>query len=480
MESFTDDEQTIVVVPTMAGASTSGSMRGWEERFLFLLFLLRQPRARLVYVTAQPIHETIVEYYLSLLPGVIPSHARPRFFNPSPFDGEPRSLTKKILERPRFIEHLRSLIPDPDRAHLVPYNTTQDEVELAVKLGIPMYGADPTHFHFGTKTGCRRLFSETGVPHPLGQEDLRSVQDLVGAVRSMRAERPQMERAIVKLNEGSSGSGNASLDLAGLPAPGSEAEPAAVEERVRSIEPEAGHIFTTESFLDALAEGGIVEERIEGEDMRSPSVQMRVTPLGKLEILSTHDQLLGGPTGQTYLGARFPADQEYAATITREAAKVGERLAEAGVIGRFAVDFIVVRGHSGAWDPYAIEVNLRKGGTTHPFLTLQFLTDGRYDAEAAVFTAPSGRQKCFVATDHAEKQAYRGFTHDDIYDVTVRHSLHFDQSRQTGVVWHMMSPLPELGRVGFTAVGDSHEEAWDLYQRTIRVLDEESAGDFVG
>ncbi|HYH27395.1 MAG TPA: hypothetical protein VEA19_01320, partial [Actinomycetota bacterium] len=229
MESFTDDEQTIVVVPTMAGASTSGSMRGWEERFLFLLFLLRQPRARLVYVTGQPIHPTIVEYYLSLLPGVIPSHARPRFFNPSPLDGEPRSLTKKILERPRFIEHLRSLIPDPDRAHLVPYNTTQDEVELAVRLGIPMYGADPTHFHFGTKTGCRRLFSETGVPHPLGHEGLRSVDDLVGAVRTMRAERPGMERAIVKLDEGSSGSGNASLDLAGLPEPGSDAESAAVE-----------------------------------------------------------------------------------------------------------------------------------------------------------------------------------------------------------------------------------------------------------
>ena len=125
-----------------------------------------------------------------------------------------------------------------------------------------------------------------------------------------------------------------------------------------------------------LAErGGVVEERIAGEEFRSPSVQMRVTPLGKLEVLSTHDQLLGGPSGQSYLGCRFPADPAYAAAITREAVKVGERLAEEGVIGRFAIDFVAVRSGDG-WEPYAIELNLRKGGTTHPFLTLQFLTDG--------------------------------------------------------------------------------------------------------
>ena len=477
IERLSEDEQTIVVVPTMGSAARVPQMRGLEERFLFLLFLLRQPRARLVYVTGQPIDPTIIDYYLSLLPGVIPSQARPRFFNPSPFDGEPIPLTEKILARPRFLEHLRSLIPDPDRAHLVPYSTTEDDVELAVQLGIPMYGADPRHFHLGTKTGCRRLFAETGVRHPLGHEDLRSVPDLVGAVVQMRAERPIMARAIVKLNEGSSGSGNASLDLAGLPEPGSPDEPKLVEERIRSMELESEK-RTIDEYLDALADGGIVEERIEGGELRSPSVQMRITPLGKLELLSTHDQLLGGPTGQAYLGAKFPADPDYAVTITKEAAKVGQRMAEQGVIGRFAVDFIVVRLPDGSWDPFAIELNLRKGGTTHPFLTLQFLTDGTYDPETATFTAPSGRTKYFVATDHAESEQYRGLTHDGLFDLTVRHGLHFDQSRQTGVVFHMMSALPEMGRVGFTAVGDSHEEAWELYERVHRVLEEEALGAF--
>ena len=72
-------------------------------------------------------------------------------------------------------------------------------------------------------------------------------------------------------------------------------------------------------------------------------MQLRVTPLGKVELLSTHDQVLGGPTGQSYLGCAFPASIEYAPLITREAAKVGAWLAAQGVIGRFALDFVVVR-----------------------------------------------------------------------------------------------------------------------------------------
>ena len=71
---------------------------------------------------------------------------------------------------------------------------------------------------------------------------------------------------------------------------------------------------------------------------------------------------------------------------------IGERLARQGVIGRFAVDFVSVRNTDGVWTSYAIELNLRKGGTTHPFLTLQFLTDGCYDASSGLFLTAEGRE----------------------------------------------------------------------------------------
>jgi hypothetical protein len=481
LASINQDEQTIVVVPSISlfGASIAGSeMQAYEERYLFLLLLLRQPRARMVYVTGQTISPSIIDYYLDLLPGVIPSHARARLELVAPQDASSVPLTRKLLDRPRLLEHIRSLIADPDRAHLIPYITTDMEKELSLQLGIPMYGADPAHFHFGTKSGCRRLFDEEGVPYPMGTEDLSSIDDVVEAIRGMRAKR-EVAEVLVKLNEGVSGEGNALVDLHGLPDPGDAGEAAAILERLRDMRYELDDA-TYEDYTAKLEErGGVVEERITGKEVRSPSVQLRVTPLGDLELLSTHDQVLGGPSGQSYLGARFPGDTAYAATITAEAAKIGRRLAKEGVLGRFALDFVVVRRDDG-WDIYAIEINLRKGGTTHPFLTLQFLTDGVYDPEQAVFIAPSGREKYFVASDHVESEAYRGLTPDDLFDIVVRRGLHFDQSRQTGVVFHMMSALPEMGRLGLTAVEESHEAAQALYDRAIAALDDETGGTYLG
>jgi hypothetical protein len=404
------------------------------------------------------------------LPGVIPSHARQRLFLIAPLDGSVRPLSDKLLARPRLIERIRSLIMDPDRAHLVPFNTTNREKELALRLGIPMYGADPKFFPLGTKSGCRKIFIEENVPHPLGYENLATKEDLIDAMAQMRAKKPSIKQVLVKLNEGVSGEGNAVVDLKGLPA---AAERALLEERLRGMQLESAEV-TYDNYMEKLRERqAVVEERIMGEEFRSPSVQLRITPLGRVELLSTHDQLLGGPSGQSYLGCVFPADTGYAPLITREAAKVGSRLAKEGVIGRFALDFVVVRSN-GKWEPYAIEINLRKGGTTHPFLTLQFLTDGTYDADTAIFTAPNGQQKFFVASDHVESPQYRTLTPDDLFDVVVRHNLHFDQTRQTGVVFHMMSALGELGRMGLTAVGNSHEDAKAIYNRALTVLDEET------
>ena len=480
IEHFSQDPQTVVVVPSMSidDAISSGAvMQAYEERFLFLLLLLRQPRARLIYVTSQTILPNIIDYYLDLLPGVISSHARQRLFLPSPMDGSVRPLSDKLLARPRLIERIRSLIMDPDRAHLVPFNTTRREKELALRLGIPMYGADPKFFPLGTKSGCRKIFTEENVPHPLGHEDIGSEEDLLDAITQMRARKPSIEQVMVKLNEGVSGEGNAIVDLKGLP-PGDDGCDGAprrpdLEERLRAMRFELEEV-TYESYMRKLQERkAVVEERIMGEEFRSPSVQLRVTPLGVVELLSTHDQLLGGPSGQSYLGCLFPAETGYAALITREAAKVGRRLAKEGVIGRFALDFVVVRSN-GKWEPYAIEINLRKGGTTHPFLTLQFLTDGTYDPETALFTAPNGRHKFFVASDHVESPQYRTLTPDDLFDIVVRHNLHFGQTRQTGVVFHMMSALGELGRMGLTAVGNSHEEAKATYDRAIAVLNQET------
>jgi hypothetical protein len=410
---------------------------------------------------------------------VIPGHARARLSLISVGDASPRPLSEKLLERPRLLSLIRSLVPDPVRSHLVPYNTTALERDLAVALGIPMFAADPRCFVLGTKSGCRKLFADLGVSHPLGFENLHSIGDVTGALIRLRAARPDVTEAMVKLNEGVSGEGNALVDLRdlGVAGPGERAE---IARRVREMAFELpGTAFS--SYAAKLAErGGIVEERITGAELRSPSVQLQVTPFADVEVLSTHDQVLAGPSGQSYVGCSFPADSGYAKMISADAQQIGEHLAREGVLGRFAIDFVVVRSDDGSWTPYAIELNLRKGGTTHPFLTLQFLTDGRYDPATALFLTPSSREKHLVATDHLESPTLRGLTADDLFDIVARHGLHFDPARQQGVVFHMISCLTEFGRIGLTAVGDTPTSAKAMYHKAERILLEEARESLAG
>ncbi len=459
LRSIGDVERTVVVVHSISMDVPDQLIPvfpAYEERFLCLvLSLLRSRNSRVVYVTSQPILPRLIDYYFGLVPELDTPDARSRFAVVSLVDGSNQPLTKKLLSRPGAIERIRALVAQPELAFLLPFATSPDEVELAVRLGIPLYGADPALEWLGTKTGSRRVFADEGVPHARGF-DVSSERDVLQALSELHS-----RTAIVKLDRGVSGLGNALVDV-----------PLALDED--ALGPALLLEDTEASVLEYLAalagQGGIVEERIEGEDFRSPSAQLRISPSGQVDILSTHDQVLGGPNGQTYFGCRFPADPEYAPQVAVEALKVGRRLAREGVIGRCAVDFVAVR-QDGGWELYAIEINLRCGGTTHPFMAISTLTDGVYDPLAGEFRTRLGDLKHYVATDHLDAPGYRALTPDDLLDVVAERSLGWDAEHETGVALHMVSALAVAGRIGLTAIGDTPNEASALYRELKQTLD---------
>jgi len=130
-------------------------------------------------------------------------------------DASAATLTQKILERPRLLERIRDATGDPALAHLSCFNVTTLERTLAVRLGIPLYGCDPSLQYLGGKSGARAAFREARIPLPDGCEDLRSVDQVVDALADLKVRNPSLPRAALKLNDGFSGEGNAVFTYAG-------------------------------------------------------------------------------------------------------------------------------------------------------------------------------------------------------------------------------------------------------------------------
>ena len=192
---------------------------------------------------------------------------------------------------------------------------------------------------------------------------------------------------------------------------------------------------------------------------------MRILADGTPGIVYTQDQLLGGESGQTFVGSRFPADDDYAGLIVREGEKVRASLLRAGMVGRFGIDFVVARSDGGAWQPYAIEINLREGGTSHPFGALYLLTGGDYDAATSTFRTPDGAERFYTASDDLSDPRLAGMPIGELLARAREAGLQYAPETQVGCVFHMLRSLPVEGKCGVTAIGSSRAHADDLYAR---------------
>lgn len=464
--------KTVVIIPSLTmDQEILSKIKGisyYEERLLCLLMLLRMPKTHIIYVTSLPIDPIIVDYYLHLLPGITTYHARNRLTLLSCFDSTPCSLTEKILARPRLIGQIKKCIPKDHFAHLSCFNVTPLEKALALRLELPIYGCDSDLCHLGNKSNSRKLFRDCGLLCPPGYEDIYSITEMIQALTSLKMAYPELKKAVIKLNEGFSGDGNAVFCYDGLTSQRSLSEDiqAQLPNRVTFI----ANDLNMSQFLQKLESmGGIVETFIEGKDKQSPSVQCRINPLGQSEIISTHDQVLGGKDDQVFLGAHFPAHQDYAVEIGNIGKVLSEALQKQGVMGRFGVDFISVKDNN-KWQHYAIEINLRKGGTTHPFLMLQFLTNGIYNYQEGAYYTPQQQKRYYFCLDNLYDKTLEGLTPYDLIDIAICNNLFYDASTQEGVTFHLMGALSQYGKIGLVCIGDSRESSQAYYQKTVEIL----------
>jgi hypothetical protein len=448
-------DHVLIVLPSYSVSESILSHYGdriasLEHRYLnALLVAARIPDCEVLFLSTKRPDDVAIGAVLEAIPAERRHGVRDRVRLFEIDDGTPRSVAAKLLDRPDLLETLRGLVGTRP-ALIEPWNVTDAEIALALALDVPINGTRPELRHLGFKSEGRRLLVEAGVPIPLGHEDVRSVDDVAAAAEAIRSAHPEVTAIVVKHDDSGAGDGNVVLELPPSGAADSVGE--AVRRRGSEL---------PDWYIADLARGGVVEERITGVRFSSPSAQVDIRPSGDVVVLATHEQVLGGAGGQVYLGCRFPADPAYAAELGRHAAAIGHVLADRGAMGRFSVDFVAASNSESGddWQIYGLEINLRKGGTTHPYAALRSVVPGRYDPEAGRWLANDGSTRCYAATDNVVDASWTGLPPAALVRAVTDARLLFDPARRTGVVLHMLSGLAIDGRFGLTAIAETAEAA---------------------
>eukprot|EP00756_Hemistasia_phaeocysticola_P029676 Hpha_TRINITY_DN16246_c0_g1::TRINITY_DN16246_c0_g1_i1::g.12956::m.12956 len=478
-------DQDIVVLPSFdfdpRELAKVDGVTHFEERLLNTLFSLRYKGTRLVYVTSVPLDEGIIRYYKEMMPAGVKENFEDRVLFVNCQDITPVPLSQKVLARPRLMQRIKRFLR-PGKSFLTCNSGTARAEEIAKHLGCTYASCIADLSYWGTKAGSRAAFAACGIPHPIGVPEVFTAKDLAERIASLLQSEDgrSLRKMVVKLNEGFAGGGNAILDLTVISA----------AERESSLhEVLAGRILKCFETMDFQAAGetwlaysrqirklgAIAEAFIEcppGTTMTSPSGQVVVSSRDRAEVISTHEQVLDG---QAYTGCTFPCHQSYRAELMTYCQRLGDFMKEKALLDHFGVDFVVVQDKNdpAKYSMHALEINLRRGGTTHPHMTARVLCNAELNARGELVNE-RGQTKVYVASDHVVNESCRGLTPDDLLDIMHDNRLSFSHETQTGAVFHLLGCMSQFCQVGVTCIGNTQEEAQQILAAVKALLVQES------
>jgi len=144
--------------------------------------------------------------------------------------------------------------------------------------------------------------------------------------------------------------------------------------------------------------------------------------------------------------------------------QLGQHLAARGCRGAVLLDVMARRGREG-WQLWAIEINVRKGGTTHPFQLAASATGGRFDRTHGLLRSADGAAVFYEASDDLQMAHWRGLLPEQLLDEWVRRGLYFNSASRRGCIHHRLGVLSEHGVLGATLLGHSRRDATTLMQQ---------------
>ncbi len=451
VQSSYSEERTIVLIPSISFSpyvlADHREMYSFEERYLYFLRFLKEPKTRLLVVLSEGIETLAVRYFLDHMRRAI-GRAKVDVMNRLRILTVPtyqyNSLTKSILDDPNQIRRIKKYIDNPQNTFVEFFTVTKDEIELAKRLGLAHYGLPEEAIYVNTKSGARSVFAMSGVPHARGASNIRSLRDIYMHTKQLVRAR-DIDTLVLKIDDGAAGSGFVFIDAFHALLPYDQFVDALARDNRETFDSVMKYIEQSSAVL---------EEFIGGDIVHSPSVQFEIYPHGHIEYLATHDQVLDGTV---YTGVHFPARGEYRREIVKVGMKIARTICNMGAIGVVAFDLLAVY-REGKWNIYAIEINARKGGTNHTYMWAKYLTNSVFHPERGMLVCDKG-DVVYRGTEDFTKESRLGDVDlKKFLKAFCQSGLDFDHNTKQGVFIHMLSSLKSAGTFGATIIGRNRQD----------------------
>lgn len=494
------DPVLVIVVPSLNfDPAEIGPIVGsahYEQRSLWTLLRAADPNVRVLFVSSSKVPQTALDELFSGLSRSEINEIEHRTEMIALNNNGSDYLSDKIANSPEALTQIkqasRRLLngqePTEENTVLSGFVNESSMNRLSAKLQLPLTGMHPALEILNSKQGNRIIARESKIPFAEGTDSNYSINEIAQSIDELYVQMKGKGSCFIKANYGASGQGiikiefRKTTDADGqynndsnivLAMDLQNSEKTRRDAILELLQRHSERNFQLKNVLSRAEEFGVVVET--GiVHTRAPSAQLEILAGGAIVPLSTHMQDMDG---QVYKGASQPAygDIELESKLMSYAVKYAEVLARYGVVGRIGLDFFEINNNERI-DFIFGEANIREGGTTHPWETVARLLRANYDATRKAFiSSETGQPVFYKMTDNfVDKETFQNLSLQDLWvefkkDPEYR-LLKANRETGTGVKFHLLSALPEFGKIGLTAFARSKQEAADLYEKAKLVL----------